>query len=155
MIHFQIFLQCIAEEEEPPRWGIERTGRMKALYGWERNSLEGFHEVEAMERSALKRRKNFVEGVNMWAKGESSVKGYAKELDSGVKWKKVASQPRKRTFALLSDKKDRFQRTSKVEDLGLEFCRRELSARSRQQFSSQWWPKLYGLEAFNFGSRPR
>jgi len=39
----------------------ERTGRMNALYSWERDSLEGPHDAEAMERSALKREKNFVQ----------------------------------------------------------------------------------------------
>jgi len=38
-----------------------RTGRMNALYSWERDSLEGHHDAEAMERSALKRGKNFVQ----------------------------------------------------------------------------------------------
>jgi len=38
----------------------ERTGWMNALYSWERDSLEGLHDAEAMERSALKREKNFV-----------------------------------------------------------------------------------------------
>jgi len=30
------------------------------LYGWERDSLEGPHDAEAIERSAVKREKNFV-----------------------------------------------------------------------------------------------
>jgi len=38
----------------------ERTGRINALYSWERDFLEGPHDAEAMERSALKRGKNFV-----------------------------------------------------------------------------------------------
>jgi len=33
---------------------------MSALYSWERDSLEGPNDAEAMEWSALKRRKNFV-----------------------------------------------------------------------------------------------
>jgi len=33
---------------------------MNAFYIWERDSLEGPHDAEAMERSALKRGKNFV-----------------------------------------------------------------------------------------------
>jgi len=35
-------------------------GQMKALYSWKRDSLEGLHEAEAMERSALKRGKKFI-----------------------------------------------------------------------------------------------
>jgi len=41
-----------------PEEAYERTGPMNALYSWERDSLEGPHD--AMERSALKWRKNFV-----------------------------------------------------------------------------------------------
>jgi len=44
--------------------GYERTGWMTALYSWERDSLEGPHDAEAMERSALKQLKqgkNFVQ----------------------------------------------------------------------------------------------
>jgi len=63
VIRFQIFFQCITEEGVPS-WRLgeayERTGRMKALYSWERNSLKRPHDAEAMERSALKREKNFV-----------------------------------------------------------------------------------------------
>jgi len=33
---------------------------MNALYSWERDSLEGPHDAEAMEQSALKWGKNFV-----------------------------------------------------------------------------------------------
>jgi len=33
---------------------------MKALYSWERVSLEGPHDAEAMEQSALKSGNNFV-----------------------------------------------------------------------------------------------
>jgi len=29
------------------------TGRMNALYSWERDSLKGLHDAEAMEQSAL------------------------------------------------------------------------------------------------------
>jgi len=36
---------------------------MNALYSWERDSLEGPHDAEAMERCALKLRKNFVRKV--------------------------------------------------------------------------------------------
>jgi len=31
---------------------------MNVLYSWERDSLEGTHDAEAMERSTLKRKKN-------------------------------------------------------------------------------------------------
>jgi len=34
---------------------------MNTLYSWERDSLEGRHDAEAMERSALKRGKNFLQ----------------------------------------------------------------------------------------------
>jgi len=55
VIHF------ITEEGEPSRGeAYERTDRMKAQYGWERDSLVRPHDAEAMERSALKRGKNFV-----------------------------------------------------------------------------------------------
>jgi len=43
-----------------PGEAYERTGRMNVLYSWERDSLEGPHDAEAMERRALKRGKNFV-----------------------------------------------------------------------------------------------
>jgi len=39
-MHFQIFFQFIAEEKEHPGDAYERTGRMKALCSWERDSLE-------------------------------------------------------------------------------------------------------------------
>jgi len=41
-------------------------------------------------------------------------------------------------------------RTKQGKYLEREVCGRELSARP-----TRWWPKLYGLEAFSFGNRPR
>jgi len=38
----------------------ERTSWMNALYSWDRDSLVGPYDAEAMKRSALKRGKNFV-----------------------------------------------------------------------------------------------
>jgi len=40
--------------------GRRMKGQVDALYSWERDSLEGPHDAEAMEWSALKRGKNFV-----------------------------------------------------------------------------------------------
>jgi len=88
--HFQIFFQCITEER--PREAYERTGRMKALCSWERDSLEGPHDAKAMEQSALKSGKLCAEGVHMRTKGKGSVKGNAEELGGRVECKGGASQ---------------------------------------------------------------
>jgi len=62
---------------------------MKALCSWERDSLEGSHDAEAMEQSAFKARKKkrYVEEVDMQTKGEDSVKSNTEELGEGVKCK--------------------------------------------------------------------
>jgi len=66
---------------------------MNALYSWERDSLEGSHDAEAMEWSALKRGKKIcAEGLDVRAKGEASVKSNHEELESGVECKESASQ---------------------------------------------------------------
>jgi len=57
---------------------------MKALYSWERSYLEGPHDAEAMERSALMRGKNCAEGVDMRTKREGLVKGHTKKLGVGL-----------------------------------------------------------------------
>jgi len=62
VIHFQIFFQCITEEGEPSRGGDENTSRMKALYNWERDSLEESHDAKDMDRSALKQGKTLCRG---------------------------------------------------------------------------------------------
>jgi len=60
VIHFQFFFGVSQRKEYHPGKEYERTGRMNALYIWERDSLERPHDAEAMERSALKQGKNFV-----------------------------------------------------------------------------------------------
>jgi len=48
VIHFQTFIQCIKRKGYRPGEAYEKTGRMNALYGWQRDSLEGPHDAEAM-----------------------------------------------------------------------------------------------------------
>jgi len=84
VINFQIFhFSVYCSGRKATLWEMyERTGRIKALNSWERNSLEGLYEAEAMERSVLKREENFMrtaQGVHMRSKG------HAKKLGGGVK----------------------------------------------------------------------
>jgi len=65
---------------------------MKALYSWERDSLEGPYDAEAMEQSALKRGKTLCRGLDIWTKQESLVKSNTEELGCGVECKEGASQ---------------------------------------------------------------
>jgi len=60
--NFQIFFQCIklSRKGNNSEKAYERTNRMIASYSWERVFLEGLHDAEAMERSALKWGKNFL-----------------------------------------------------------------------------------------------
>jgi len=51
---FQVYFQCSQIKKNHSRAAYKRTGRIKALYSCERDSLEGPHDAEAMERSALK-----------------------------------------------------------------------------------------------------
>jgi len=61
VIHFQIFFSVSQKKGNHPE-AYERTSRMKALYSWERDSLERLYVAEAMERSALKRGKTLCGG---------------------------------------------------------------------------------------------
>jgi len=61
-----------------PGEAYERTGRMNALYSWERDSLEGPHNAEAIERSAGE--ELYAEGLDVRTKEEGSVKSNAEEL---------------------------------------------------------------------------
>jgi len=54
--------------------------------------LEGPHDAEAMEQSALKCGKLCEDGLDVRTKGEGSVKSNAEELESGVECKGSASQ---------------------------------------------------------------
>jgi len=60
VIHFQIFFNVLQRKANNLRKTYKRTGSMNVLYSWERDSLEGPYEAEAMEWSALIRGKNFV-----------------------------------------------------------------------------------------------
>jgi len=62
---------------------------MNALYSWERDSLEGLHDAEAMERECFKAgEKLCAEGLDVRTKGEGLVKSNAEELGSGVECKR-------------------------------------------------------------------
>jgi len=52
------FLTAPQKKRNHPEEAHERTGRMKALHSWKRDSLETPHDVETLERSFPKREKN-------------------------------------------------------------------------------------------------
>jgi len=62
---------------------------MKTLYSWKRDSVEGPHDAEAMERSALKRGKNFLRWEWTCEPRECSVKSNAEELGAELNVRRV------------------------------------------------------------------
>jgi len=82
VIHFQIFFQCIADKGELTRGSIWKDVSDDSFVYLGEELFGGIHDAGCFEV----RKELCTEGVDMWTKGKSSVKG-RKELE----WKKSFS----------------------------------------------------------------
>jgi len=71
---------------------------MNALYSWEKDSLEGPHDAEAMERSALKRGKTLCGGTGHANQRRVRSKVTSRNLEAGLNVRRGGASQREDWF---------------------------------------------------------